>query len=105
MPVAMSDSSTAGASPSDRGTIPIRHAVDSSPGHVPGLFIVPDTAPTPKVAAGDAGAAVHNPFYRALRSEEHTSELQSLMRISYAVLCLKKTFYIVTSYYYLTCLA
>src|SRR3546814_9134476 len=25
------------------------------------------------------------------RSEEHTSELQSLMRISYAVLCLKKT--------------
>src|SRR3546814_9732156 len=28
---------------------------------------------------------VHEP-----RSEEHTSELQSLMRISYAVLCLKK---------------
>src|SRR3546814_1998663 len=25
------------------------------------------------------------------RSEEHTSELQSLMRISYAVFCLKKT--------------
>src|SRR3546814_13209596 len=35
------------------------------------------------------------PAYRAiqnlpLRSEEHTSELQSLMRISYAVFCLKK---------------
>src|SRR3546814_10787624 len=34
-------------------------------------------------------------FYRAIywagpRSEEHTSELQSLMRISYAVFCLKK---------------
>src|SRR3546814_16328850 len=28
--------------------------------------------------------------YRNLRSEEHTSELQSLMRISYAVFCLKK---------------
>src|SRR3546814_1968029 len=28
------------------------------------------------------------------RSEEHTSELQSLMRISYAVFCLKKTIYI-----------
>src|SRR3546814_2862336 len=28
--------------------------------------------------------------YRRLRSEEHTSELQSLMRISYAVFCLKK---------------
>src|SRR3546814_9782167 len=28
--------------------------------------------------------------YLAFRSEEHTSELQSLMRISYAVFCLKK---------------
>src|SRR3546814_3735714 len=32
------------------------------------------------------------PFEKSLtRSEEHTSELQSLMRISYAVLCFKKT--------------
>src|SRR3546814_6087983 len=30
---------------------------------------------------------------RAVRSEEHTSELQSLMRISYAVFCLKKKTY------------
>src|SRR3546814_6750137 len=30
------------------------------------------------------------PFYLFTRSEEHTSELQSLMRISYAVFCLKK---------------
>src|SRR3546814_9514265 len=29
-------------------------------------------------------------FGRILRSEEHTSELQSLMRISYAVFCLHK---------------
>src|SRR3546814_3401040 len=29
-------------------------------------------------------------FSDVLRSEEHTSELQSLMRISYAVFCLKK---------------
>src|SRR3546814_2683078 len=28
--------------------------------------------------------------HQHVRSEEHTSELQSLMRISYAVLCLKK---------------
>src|SRR3546814_2227547 len=28
---------------------------------------------------------------QAFRSEEHTSELQSLMRISYAVFCLQKT--------------
>src|SRR3546814_5413890 len=29
-------------------------------------------------------------FFGTMRSEEHTSELQSLMRISYAVFCLKK---------------
>src|SRR3546814_4944185 len=33
---------------------------------------------------------VHEPEERRARSEEHTSELQSLMRISYAVFCLKK---------------
>src|SRR3546814_2243784 len=33
---------------------------------------------------------VRVPDARDLRSEEHTSELQSLMRISYAVFCLKK---------------
>src|SRR3546814_14908125 len=31
-----------------------------------------------------------DPERRVLRSEEHTSELQSLMRISYAVFCLNK---------------
>src|SRR3546814_4795742 len=37
-------------------------------------------------------AAPGSRFYdiKKLRSEEHTSELQSLMRISYAVFCLKK---------------
>src|SRR3546814_1220972 len=34
---------------------------------------------------------------QAMRSEEHTSELQSLMRISYAVFCLKKIKNIITS--------
>src|SRR3546814_4903218 len=29
-------------------------------------------------------------YFHVFRSEEHTSELQSLMRISYAVFCLKK---------------
>src|SRR3546814_3293437 len=38
-----------------------------------------------------AGECRHDPMTRpAPRSEEHTSELQSLMRISYAVFCLKK---------------
>src|SRR3546814_6714902 len=32
-------------------------------------------------------------MFREERSEEHTSELQSLMRISYAVFCLKKKNY------------
>src|SRR3546814_3857054 len=37
----------------------------------------------------DAGLMV-GPRLRSTRSEEHTSELQSLMRHSYAVFCLKK---------------
>src|SRR3546814_5596587 len=70
------------------------------------------TTPTVEIAVPEEGAgggiiltASHNPRqWKALkllnekgefisaedRSEEHTSELQSLMRISYAVLCLKK---------------
>src|SRR3546814_6628005 len=45
--------------------------------------------------AGDCRAAARRRTcdlrrYRPARSEEHTSELQSLMRISYAVFCLKK---------------
>src|SRR3546814_5497044 len=40
-------------------------------------------------AAHPSPLSAHNGFLGA-RSEEHTSELQSLMRISYAVFCLKK---------------
>src|SRR3546814_4545563 len=39
---------------------------------------------------GAGGVDRHRVFRRQVRSEEHTSELQSLMRISYAVFCLKK---------------
>src|SRR3546814_7058189 len=40
---------------------------------------------------GATASTMYNHFVtRAIRSEEHTSELQSLMRISYAVFCLKK---------------
>src|SRR3546814_4706242 len=38
----------------------------------------------------DMRACKHASINEAERSEEHTSELQSLMRISYAVFCLKK---------------
>src|SRR3546814_2081786 len=37
-----------------------------------------------------AFAVIRNIQHICVRSEEHTSELQSLMRISYAVFCLKK---------------
>src|SRR3546814_3573534 len=39
---------------------------------------------------GEADPAGAQAFTPRVRSEEHTSELQSLMRISYAVFCLKK---------------
>src|SRR3546814_6288703 len=51
------------------------------------------TARTMAICSGDssgrAAIAASTPATVA-RSEEHTSELQSLMRISYAVFCLKK---------------
>src|SRR3546814_1114007 len=51
-----------------------------------------NTAGAVVLARGDRSA--HGPLAGAAlsgaRSEEHTSELQSLMRISYAVFCLKK---------------
>src|SRR3546814_1268035 len=62
-------------------------------GHAAGEF--DETADNAGIAAdlaerqpGDDEPAEHQ--QRDLRSEEHTSELQSLMRISYAVFCLKK---------------
>src|SRR3546814_8115037 len=42
---------------------------------------------SPRPPRATAAASAPTP---AARSEEHTSELQSLMRISYAVFCLKK---------------
>src|SRR3546814_1879798 len=44
------------------------------------------SGPVAVIGAGIVGLSTA----RLLRSEEHTSELQSLMRISYAVFCLKK---------------
>src|SRR3546814_10315575 len=52
----------------------------------------------PYARRGDRADSTENPHRGRLeldrvRSEEHTSELQSLMRISYAVFCLKKKKY------------
>src|SRR3546814_8571298 len=43
-----------------------------------------------ELKSGALGASIKVGEFTSLRSEEHTSELQSLMRISYAVFCLKK---------------
>src|SRR3546814_982835 len=56
-----------------------------------GLLVFRRTKTEPEVAACPTSRSVPDPrSNRPRRSEEHTSELQSLMRISYAVLCLKK---------------
>src|SRR3546814_952816 len=47
---------------------------------------VPVVTPSPSKSSESASGKIKE----APRSEEHTSELQSLMRISYAVICLKK---------------
>src|SRR3546814_10209736 len=61
--------------------------------------LVCDQTPQPRLAVlpvGDQAQRVARAHLQppgvvsAFRSEEHTSELQSLMRISYAVFCLKK---------------
>src|SRR3546814_6097704 len=46
--------------------------------------------PGEAVLTGLSPAEIVMPGEMEMRSEEHTSELQSLMRISYAVLCWKK---------------
>src|SRR3546814_1406050 len=48
-------------------------------------FVLSATSPSPRPASLDSRATRSSE-----RSEEHTSELQSLMRNSYAVFCLKK---------------
>src|SRR3546814_9932884 len=56
---------------------------------------MPDAAPGAETVEGMLVRVAYKsgncPSMAAARSEEHTSELQSLMRISYAVFCLKKT--------------
>src|SRR3546814_4696678 len=50
-----------------------------------------DAATRPKpITLSVVGGQKSRPVEHGSRSEEHTSELQSLMRLSYAVFCLKK---------------
>src|SRR3546814_8049943 len=80
----------------------IASAAKPGPGHRPAIpQPVPNSAAPPirrgvrSVRSGRANVAPIKGFAirawtRQARSEEHTSELQSLMRTSYAVFCLKK---------------
>src|SRR3546814_4092083 len=52
--------------------------------------LAPEAGPERKSDDGHGGPAPRQAKRQSSRSEEHTSELQSLMRISYAVFCLKK---------------
>src|SRR3546814_5137039 len=75
------------------GELPVRgHGVDAEGvhhlHHVGARRRVGGVAALPGVAAVEKQRLVR--ALAAHRSEEHTSELQSLMRISYAVFCLKK---------------
>src|SRR3546814_1994860 len=57
------------------------------------LVVARQRAQEPEALVGEVGRhgrGITSGDYRRSRSEEHTSELQSLMRISYAVFCLKK---------------
>src|SRR3546814_6995779 len=73
--------------PVDTGRIAIRRRISATFKDLPGGQVLGPTFDYTHrlLDFGLAGTAERE------RSEEHTSELQSLMRISYAVFCLKKT--------------
>src|SRR3546814_9893512 len=58
--------------------------------HAAFLRVSLPSAPTWRPHSRASSLSHHQRPARSGRSEEHTSELQSLMRISYAVFCLKK---------------
>src|SRR3546814_5222567 len=80
----------------------VHNAAGEGLGKIGVLVAVQSSAPADQLAALGKQLAMHvaaaNPLAldeggidpEVVRSEEHTSELQSLMRISYAVFCLKK---------------
>src|SRR3546814_3080650 len=73
-----------------------RHRADRLADHLPWAALVADGVIFNKDGSFQRTLAFRGPDLESateaelVRSEEHTSELQSLMRISYAVFCLKK---------------
>src|SRR3546814_2654516 len=74
----------------------LKHIFDAGPVLAVGILHDADQLVARQIAHIGIGVAVHDKrqgldgALLGTRSEEHTSELQSLMRISYAVFCLKK---------------
>src|SRR3546814_4062876 len=69
----------------------LRHSRESGvPWTRPGANLPGSAIMDPGLRRDDTGIWTRPVTDRLVRSEEHTSELQSLMRISYAFLCLKK---------------
>src|SRR3546814_9543202 len=87
-------SSVLGATPALPDRLPTNTMSQSCP------VVADSVANASKLAISDGALSTHRQgemvppsrrsWRRRCRSEEHTSELQSLMRISYAVFCLKK---------------
>src|SRR3546814_7065503 len=72
---------------SSSGRIDLNLRLDADGGSFQYSAADPSGRPNGGLGFGQSG---RHPMHQYGRSEEHTSELQSLMRISYAVFCLKK---------------
>src|SRR3546814_6231291 len=70
---------------SQRQTVPAAPIIPAGAARNYRYGLTGDSPPWKPISVFDDGRRVY-----VVRSEEHTSELQSLMRISYAVFCLKK---------------
>src|SRR3546814_3837950 len=89
-PSELSDDGRTAPTPRTRAHTPTSPAIRSAGIDVGRLAVwsMRSKVTSPMGAVGEAKSTKGNVDVR--RSEEHTSELQSLMRISYAVFCLKK---------------
>src|SRR3546814_4446547 len=77
----------------DVDSLPIGGMARTAGGDVPMRTVTLGSVVVEGIEVRQVPAAVIDADMGVSRSEEHTSELQSLMRISYAVFCLKKKNY------------